>query len=203
MALWRPTNSRSQPSPWASSQFCGYLMLDFIGIIQLPWLTANIWSHLYSIPIDIHQTYPKIHEIPSKIHSNLCYIHCINIHKHPGGPETVLVKARLFKRMSLTLWRNANFVSDDPPKNRYHNVGGVRVLLLIFIGGFFLWSLKNSIFFIRKCVSMLQSSSAASWHCGLCTSIAKILRHKSRQRRCKLSLKSRQRSWNLKEKITT
>jgi len=57
--------------------------------------------------------------------------------------------------------------------------------------------------FVRRCVSMRQSSSAASWHCGLCTSIAKILRHKSRQRRCKLSLKSRQRSGNLKEKITT
>ena len=31
-------------------------------------------------------------------------------------------------------------------------------------------------FFVRRCVSVLQSSSAASWHCGLCTSIAGILR---------------------------
>jgi hypothetical protein len=31
-------------------------------------------------------------------------------------------------------------------------------------------------FFVRRCASMLQSSSAAKWHCGLCTSIAKILR---------------------------
>ena len=30
--------------------------------------------------------------------------------------------------------------------------------------------------FVRRCVSMLQSSAAAKWHCGLCTSIAKILR---------------------------
>jgi hypothetical protein len=49
--------------------------------------------------------------------------------------------------MSLALWRNAHFVSDNPPKNRYHNLGGVRVLLLIFIGVFFFLKSEKIAFF--------------------------------------------------------
>ena len=105
------------------------------------------------------------------------YRYVVYIHKCPGGPKTVLVKAGFFLRMSLALWRSANLFLKIFQKMDTKNVGFSRFTTVTahFHRKVFVEAEKQH-FFVRKCVLMLQSSSAASWHCGLCTSIAKTWR---------------------------
>ena len=88
----------------------------------------------------------------------------------------MFVKARVSQKMSM--WRNTHFFHEKHPKkmdtkiwafSRFTTVNA-HFHRMVFVES------ETQHCFVRRCVSMLQSSAAAKWHCGLCTSIAKILR---------------------------
>ena len=88
----------------------------------------------------------------------------VEMHKHPAGPETVLVKPLVFIKMSVALWRNDDFCIASNPKFWIH-----------FLDVFAFYHSASSFssdhvtlgilqFFLRRCVSRSPRFSSANWH---------------------------------------